>query len=595
MGELSAPVVVLRVTVRAPDLDAFITRYSRHIAGDRIFIFSKAPQPVGTHVRFNLQLTSGEVLLQGRGTVKRVQADTGDARHPPGMEVQFKPLDERSATLVDFMMATRAGLTESIVAKAAPVARAIVPVKPPSLPRPTPLAPLPKLGKQPTPSSPIALPPPPKGPKPEAPTPPPFTLASLSSLPTPPPAGKPEPKPAPPKATPVARPPSLSLESVWKTEASDAGAELPTSSDPPTVVEPTAVDAQPAAAMNGVAPTVPVAFADSSPLSAIVAAANANAATVANASASVAPPSMEAPPSAEPPPPKPQELATIIPPTADPSVNATPVFAESWGGDAPANPFSDVSDGAIEYFVEWSIEQSIGPRAVPQAAFSDVKMRLPGQTGSHDAYDPRARRRQLAQFGALFAAGALVGGVVVGLSMRHSSKPLAAAGPSAVAASASGATATPPTKPAPAEDATGDAELVVTTRPAGASVTIDGAAAGATPLSTHVAAGKHEIAVSKERYVAATTTTDAPGKVTLDLRRPSATLHVTSTPPAAEVVIAGERRGKTPVDVRLPGFESYDVRVALAGARPWRKTIYLAHPSNRLDAALTVNKAAGRR
>ena len=142
VGELSAPVVVLRVTVRAPDLDAFITRYSRHIAGDRIFIFSKAPQPVGTRVRFNLQLTSGEMLIQGRGTVKRVQADGGDARHPPGMEVQFTPLDERSATLVDFMMATRAGLTENVAAAAAPLVRAVVPPKP-SLPSKPPATPLP--------------------------------------------------------------------------------------------------------------------------------------------------------------------------------------------------------------------------------------------------------------------------------------------------------------------------------------------------------------------------------------------------------------------------------------------------------------------
>ncbi|HEY2744942.1 MAG TPA: PEGA domain-containing protein [Polyangia bacterium] len=528
MGELSAPVVVLRVTVRAPDLDAFITRYSRHLAGDRIFIFSKAPQPVGTHVRFNLQLTSGEVLLQGRGTVKRVQDDGGDARHPPGMEVQFKPLDERSATLVDFMMATRAGLTESIVAKAAPVARAVVPAKPPSLPpRPTPLTPLPKLSAQPTPPSPIPLPPPP-------------------------------PKPTPGKPTPVARPPSLSLESVWKSEAGEAATDAAS----------TFVDK----------PFAPVAAVDSAPLGDIVAAAVAEAAAATHE------------PAPPPSPSKPHELGTIIPPTADPSVNAPPVFAESWGGDAPANPFSDVSDGAIEYFVEWSIEQSIGPRARPQARFSDVPMALPGDTGAHGIFDPRSRGQKLALFGGLFAAGLLVGGVVVGLAMRHS--PSSRSSPPLAAAITPAPVATPaaPAPSATSATSSGDAELVVTTRPPGAAVTIDGAAAGATPLQTHVAAGHHEVAVSKERYAATTTTTDAPGKLTLDLRRPPATLHVTSTPPAADVVIAGEHRGKTPVDIRLPGFESYEIRVSLAGARPWHKTVYLSHASNRVDAALVVGK-----
>ncbi|MCU1276766.1 MAG: conserved region, partial [bacterium] len=169
VGELSAPVVVLRVTVRAPDLDAFITRYSRHIAGDRIFIFSKSPQQVGTRVRFNLQLQTGEVLIQGKGTVKRVQLDGGDARHPPGMEVQFTPLDERSATLVDFMMATRAGLAEN-VASAAPIVRAVIPPKP---------KPLPPLPSKPLSLKPLPLPPPPSlkaaapPPKAPAPSPPP--------------------------------------------------------------------------------------------------------------------------------------------------------------------------------------------------------------------------------------------------------------------------------------------------------------------------------------------------------------------------------------------------------------------------------------
>ena len=569
MGELSAPVVVLRVTVRAPDLDAFITRYSRHIAGDRIFIFSKAPQRVGTNVRFNLQLTSGEVLLQGRGTVKRVQNDTGDARHPPGMEVQFKPLDERSSTLVDFMMATRAGLTEKVVAKAAPVARAVVPARPSSLPpRPTPLPPIPSL---PPPLPPMA--------------------ASSSSRPH-----AVAPPPPPPSS------PSSSVESAWKAVAPEAAAEAapspaarllspstPTPTPPPT--PPVAGEPPP------VAPDPPLYGAESAATTAdpplygveppLYAADHPVAAAVAAAAAAAA-----APPSRS------HDLPTIIPPLVDPSVTAPPVFAESWGGDAPANPFSDVSDGAIEYFVEWSIEQSIGPRALPQARFSDVPMALPGES---DSREPLSRRRRLAQVGAIFATGVVVGGFAVAMALRRPwSPPLASMEPQAAAATKLAA----PTPPAPATDepvapppsakpgAIGGAELVVTTRPPGASVTIDGAAAGATPLATHVAAGRHEIALAKERYATTTTTTAAPGKLAFDLRRPPATLHITSTPAAADVTVAGERRGKTPIDIRLPGFESYDVRVALAGARPWRKTVYLAHASNRVDAALVVGKTA---
>ena len=591
MGELAAPVVVLRVTVRAPDLDAFITRYSRHIAGDRIFIFSKAPQPVGTAVRFNLQLQTGEVLIQGKGTVKRVQKDAGDPRHPPGMEVQFTPLDERSATLVDFMMATRAGLTEAVSSpNAAPIVRAVVP------PKPKPLTPLPRLARPPTP-------------RPD--TPPPL-----------PPAPSPKSKPIP-----VARPPSLSLESVWKSEAGDEATSVspPPSADsqplatnpgPSTASGEVTVPGPSSSASRDSAPMPLLSAQDSSPsllslanLSSLPpgaaapapgdaaatgagggpASASATASAGATASASA---DADAPPTL---PPSSADLATIIPPTVDPSVNAPPVFAESWGGDAPANPFSDVSDGAIEYFVEWSLEQSIGPRALPQAQFSDVPMALPGQSGRFAAFDPLSSRRRWLHIGAVFAAGALVGGLVVGLARRA---PRAASAPLVAAVEApppAAAAPAPPPEPAAATDS--DGELAIVTRPSGASVSIDGSAKGTTPLTAHLPPGKHEISVTKERYAAITTTAEAPGKLALDLRRPSATLHVTSTPPAAEVIIGGEHHGKTPVDVRLPGFESYDVRVALAGAKPWRKTVYLSHAQNRVDAALAKSPPprAGRR
>src|SRR5581483_463665 len=101
-GGAGTPLLTLRVTVRAPDLEAFVERYSKHIDGDRIFIFTKNPQPVGTRCKFTLQLASGEQLIHGKGSVTRVQTDASDRRHPPGMELVFVPLDDRSQTLVDF-------------------------------------------------------------------------------------------------------------------------------------------------------------------------------------------------------------------------------------------------------------------------------------------------------------------------------------------------------------------------------------------------------------------------------------------------------------------------------------------------------------
>jgi len=510
--------IVLRVSVRAPDLDAFITRYSRHIAGDHIFIFSKNPQPVGTRVRFVLQLAGGEPLIHGRGTVTRMQPDTGDSHRPPGMELQFVPLDERSQTLVEFMRATRSGMAEEV----SPIVRAVVPATPSLATLPPALAKLPPATR----------------------------MEAIPPLP-PPPAATPPPPPTPPP-TPTkqsVRPPSMSLEVGWKVTAA-------TTVSPP----------------NGFDPTLATEVA------------------------------------AAPEPPAP-DAATVA--AAEPAVVAgpAPAFAESWrdpstddappNGDLPANPFSEVSDGAIEYFVEWSIEQSIGPRSLPQAHFSDVPMALPSKTGSHLAFDPPSRRRQLALYAATFAAGVLVGGVIIGVVKRRAPAPPAAVaqGPVATPAPPPPVAAPPPApakEPPPAGPAS-NAELIVLSRPPGATVTIDGQAVGETPLTTHVGAGPHEVVVNKERYAAATATADAPGKLQLDLRRPTATLHVTSSPSDAEVVVSGQPRGRTPLDMRLPGFESYDVRVALAGARPWRKTIYLRNPTNRVDAALVPNKSAAQR
>src|SRR5690348_14211130 len=93
-GSAGQQVIALRVTVRAPDLETFIDKYSKHLDGDRIFIFTKNPQPIGTRVRFTLLLASGEPLINGKGTVTRVQGD-GHARRPPGMELVFVALDDR--------------------------------------------------------------------------------------------------------------------------------------------------------------------------------------------------------------------------------------------------------------------------------------------------------------------------------------------------------------------------------------------------------------------------------------------------------------------------------------------------------------------
>src|SRR5579864_6003067 len=101
------PVIVLRVVIRSPDLETFVSKYSRFVKDDRIFIFTKSSQAPGTRVRFTLELADGTPLIHGEGTVTRIRADSGDAAKPPGMELKFVPLDERSRDLVGRMLRAR--------------------------------------------------------------------------------------------------------------------------------------------------------------------------------------------------------------------------------------------------------------------------------------------------------------------------------------------------------------------------------------------------------------------------------------------------------------------------------------------------------
>ena len=67
-------------------------------------------------------------------------------------------------------------------------------------------------------------------------------------------------------------------------------------------------------------------------------------------------------------------------------------------GTVPANPFSEISDGAIEYFVEWSLEQSTAPKPkVAQAHFANIAMAT-----------PRAERRRSMR-------GPLLAGIAIGV------------------------------------------------------------------------------------------------------------------------------------------------------------------------------------
>jgi hypothetical protein len=317
-------------------------------------------------------------------------------------------------------------------------------------------------------------------------------------------------------------------------------------------------------------------------------------------------------------------------------------------GSQPANPFAQVSDGAIEYFVEWSLEQSTKHKArMTESSFANVKMAAPLVETK-----PSPRRPLLIGIAVGVVVGAPLGGVATYYALKQTPyaplvahevqsptpQPVATIDLGAIALAATTTTAAPvPTEPRretklaearpekkaatskpvtkppeakteakaqsrpeakptvaskpesePDEGEGKPGELQVQSKPPGAQVTVDGSARGKTPLALSLPAGEHEVRLDKERYASWTQSVGVPGKVDVTMRRPSATLHVESDPPGGDVIVEGKPRGKTPVDVTLDAFHHYDVQVTLLGTHPWRKRVSLKPPQTDVMAKLSV-------
>ena len=304
--------------------------------------------------------------------------------------------------------------------------------------------------------------------------------------------------------------------------------------------------------------------------------------------------------------------ARVVEAMASRRARSTPTFgvpsvdrAQTWHTQSverelvlPANPFGDVSDAALAFFVDWSIERNgstslrRGPAAV---AFHTVRMEA-----------PRRRRRRPPPW-VPFVVGLATGGVGIVAIIhatqeidralrRHDPAPVVAAQavPSPIAPPARPsprpsvttpltAPPSPSPSPSPSDD---EASLSVAAEP-GASVLLDGRRVGHTPLTLHVAPGAHVIELSRPRYQTARLDVEAPGRASAHLERPRATVHVTSNVPDAEVFIDGEPIGRTPVSAEVAGYERCRVEVR-AGGRSWKRRVYVKPPLTDLAATFAA-------
>ena len=257
----------------------------------------------------------------------------------------------------------------------------------------------------------------------------------------------------------------------------------------------------------------------------------------------------------------------------------------------PANPFGDVPDAALAFFVDWSIERngSLSLRRGPSSvAFAAVRMQAP------------RRRRARWPLWLPFVVGVLAGGVgLVALihgarelerALRPASSPVApspvasplvASPPVASPPVAAPLVAAPPTVAAVAGD--DKAPLAIAAEPS-ALVVIDGTRAGRTPLVVDVVRGAHVVELSRPRYETARLDVTAPGRASARLERPRAVLRVACNVDDAEVFVDGEAAGRTPARVEVAGYERVRIDVRAADGRRWHKRIYVRPPVTDLAA-----------
>lgn len=93
--------VVLRVKLRYPDVPTFIDKFAVNIGRVGMFLPTRALQPPGTELRFELRLSDEQVVLSGMGRVASVVMP--DERGPetiPGMAIEFQRMTRESRDLV---------------------------------------------------------------------------------------------------------------------------------------------------------------------------------------------------------------------------------------------------------------------------------------------------------------------------------------------------------------------------------------------------------------------------------------------------------------------------------------------------------------
>jgi formylglycine-generating enzyme required for sulfatase activity len=133
----------------------------------------------------------------------------------------------------------------------------------------------------------------------------------------------------------------------------------------------------------------------------------------------------------------------------------------------------------------------------------------------------------------------------------------------------------------------------ITSEPPGATLTVDGTASGATPVTVDLMAGEHRLLVTHPGYTdwvrSLTIAPNEPLILPVTLSLADATVALTSQPDGATVRVDGEYRGRTPLELNLTPGEAHRLQLGKSGYADLDQTLSLNPGETR---TLTLNLKA---
>jgi uncharacterized protein (TIGR02266 family) len=148
--------VALRIRLRYSDVDQFISKFAINISRGGMFLSSRNPKPIGTHLHFEMRLADDSPVIEGTGEVRWIREyDRHQPSQPHGMGIRFFELKPESQGVLERIIEHRRAVgepdTDSIPTPRAPepAAAAAIPAVASVITQPLPE--LPPLGPEPEP------------------------------------------------------------------------------------------------------------------------------------------------------------------------------------------------------------------------------------------------------------------------------------------------------------------------------------------------------------------------------------------------------------------------------------------------------------